>query len=406
MLTVSEKQRQLFDLVAAALFSYPVKAETIEHVDELLEEAENQAVFPLVYGQLPQEIQDTLDPKWKQRLLACYGNNIRVECEHAELHELLSEQGIPYVVIKGCVAASYYPEPIQRILGDVDFLVRPEDLERAGQALEAAGFSPVEEKEHQIHIGYHRGRSTWELHWKVNGIPEGIAGERIETDLQDLIQAGKPYQTQTGMFLGPTPFHHGLILLLHTAKHMLHEGIGLRHLCDWAVFIQGMSDETFCDLFQRKLKAAGLWRFACLLTLLSQKYLHCRTCKWAGRAEETLLEAMAADIMEGGNFGHKDWERINQIYLVNDLQQGTTDDRGMLHGLVTSLTLRAHALMPLTKRIPILLPVGWLYVSVRTLLRAAGGKRPQIHVKKAIQGAHARREIYGKFSLFHTERDE
>ena len=31
----------------------------------------------------------------------------------------------------------------------------------------------------------------------------------------------------------PAPFHHGLILLLHTVHHMLGEGIGLRHLCDW-----------------------------------------------------------------------------------------------------------------------------------------------------------------------------
>ena len=53
----------------------------------------------------------------------------------------------------------------------------------------------------------------------------------------------------------PSHFHHGLNLLLHTNQHLLGEGLGLRHLCDWAVFAAGFSDEEFRELFEEKLKA-------------------------------------------------------------------------------------------------------------------------------------------------------
>lgn len=46
-------------------------------------------------------------------------------------------------------------------------------------------------------------------------------------------------------------------MLLHVAGHLINTGIGLRHLCDWAVFVAKFSDEGFCEMFEDKLKAVG-----------------------------------------------------------------------------------------------------------------------------------------------------
>ena len=56
----------------------------------------------------------------------------------------------------------------------------------------------------------------------------------------------------------PSDLHHGLILLLHNASHMTAGGIGLRHLCDWAVYMERMTDDFVENELAPCLKACGL----------------------------------------------------------------------------------------------------------------------------------------------------
>lgn len=41
------------------------------------------------------------------------------------------EHGIPYVILKGCASASYYPYPFDCALEDVDFIVGKENFKIA-----------------------------------------------------------------------------------------------------------------------------------------------------------------------------------------------------------------------------------------------------------------------------------
>ena len=56
-------------------------------------------------------------------------------------------------------------------------------------------------------------------------------------------------------------------------SHMTSESIGLRHLCDWAVFVNSISNNEFVGLFSENLKSFGLWKFAQIMTATSEKYL-------------------------------------------------------------------------------------------------------------------------------------
>jgi hypothetical protein len=137
-----------------------------------------------------------------------------------------------------------------------------------------------------------------------------------------------------------------IVLLLHTCHHLTVEGIGLRHLCDWAVFVNHLTNDTFRALFEVKLKAIGLWRFAQLLSQLSTYYLGMPEQEWAMQdVDEALLYAMIRDIFKGGNFGVKDSQRIYETmilpnegetsmlqsnataaFIVDCLKQPTTED--------------------------------------------------------------------------------
>jgi len=200
----------------------------------------------------------------------------------------------------------------------------------------------------------------------------------------------------------PSHFHHGLILLLHTAEHMINTGVGLRHLCDWAVFYSRFSDAAFREMFEEPLKYVGLWRFARLLTLVSVRYLRSPARAWAGEAREELLESIMDDVMRSGDFGAKDSERINQAKLMTNGAERTVSG-DPLHNLAATFADKASLAWPICGRVKVLLPVGMAYVGMRHIVRVARGERPAIHVKSMLAGAEQRRKVYEEFQLFKQE---
>ena len=391
---------QMLDLVSISLFGGEKCDAPLS--SEVLKEANSQAVLTLM--KVDKETSPDFYLLHAQNLV----NNVRIDCEHTEAHRLMTETNIPYVILKGSASASYYPEPMLRTMGDVDLMIAKSDLPRADVVLRENGFHPVEKNDNECHLEYHRrtygASSTWEVHWKPNGIPDGKEGVEIQEYLADIITSAKKHSVSDGEYMLPTAFHHGLVMLLHVAGHLINTGIGLRHLCDWAVFVAKFSDEEFCEMFEDKLKAVGLWRFAQLLTQLSVKYLHCPAKEWCGVGDDDYLEMMMVDIMNGGNFGVKDKNRINQAKLMTNTGKGNVDDTSLLKQLFLTMNEKARRGMPITTKVPLLLPIGWIYVGGRHLVRIAQGRRPSIDVADMIAGATERKEIYKEFRLFEAEK--
>ena len=241
------------------------------------------------------------------------------------------------------------------------------------------------------------------MHWKPNGIPKDEYGELTKQYLTNIVETAIPCTIQGSECLVPSPFHHGLIMLLHTASHLINTGIGLRHLCDWAVFVDEFSDEEFKEMFEEKLKTIGMWRFAQILTQLSIVYLGMPSKEWCGSSEQKYLETLMCDIFKSGNFGIKDSNRINQAKLITNAHKASVDETSLLKQFIRTMNEKAKIAMPIIKRVSILLPLGWIYVGVRHLIRIQKGIRPKIDVNDMVKGATERREIYKEFRLFEHE---
>lgn len=325
---LTNEQNTLLSLISSALFSTEVEILSKDW-QSIYREAYTQAVLPLAFSVAKPYMPENQLEKWKKASNHTMASNMNISYEHTELNDLMLTNGIPYVILKGVASSSYYPNPIIRTFGDVDFFIYNKDWKKVEKALKKIGFRAKKDNG-DIHIGYYRGKSTWEMHYSINGIPGGNVGNVIRDYLSDIIKTAVDYDEGNGMIRIPDTFHHGLVLLLHTASHLTSEGIGLRHLCDWAVFEASLSNEVFRELFESKLQACGLWRFAQLLTLVSIRYLHAPERIWAGEAEESLLEEIIVDILSGGNFGHKDIDRYRQIKYISNRGEYTVDDKNVI----------------------------------------------------------------------------
>lgn len=404
---LSKIQNTLLAYTAAALSGKQADADESAFLESIFQECRHQSIALLLFPTIKNKLSLELHRKWMQHSHQLLATNLRSELAHCELHRIMTAASISCVIMKGCASAAYYPDPALRTMGDVDFLVSPGDLERAGKVLETAGYIRELGHDDRVHISYHKGEGAskivLEMHWESNGVPAGKNGEIVREYLATCISEAIPYETPSGIFMGPSRFHHGLILLLHTATHLINSGVGLRHLCDWAVFVETFSDEEFCNVFEQKLKAAGLWRLAQILTQLSSVYLGCSKKTWAGNPDADYLEALMADILAGGNFGKKDSQRLNQAKLMTDKKTGTVTETSMFKQLCRTMNEKAELALPAIKRFSILLPIGWLYVAFRHIIRILTGKRAKINLKSTLSGAEQRSVLYRQLRLFEIE---
>ncbi|MBQ8793557.1 MAG: nucleotidyltransferase family protein, partial [Clostridia bacterium] len=240
MQKINNNQTILLDLCAKSLFGKDIIIPDEVDSKELIEESKRQTVFPTTYSFIKDKCDD-VDGKAFSQIIA---KNIRVEFAHSEIHRVLSENNITYVILKGVASASYYKEPMLRMMGDVDVLVAPHDIAKADKLLNSIGFATTDDIDgDDMHIGYKRKDGiSCELHRRIGWAPNNRVGDIVNKYLYDIFEKSFEYKMSNGSCIVPCKFHHGLILLLHTATHLTHEGVGLRHLCDWAVFVNSFSN--------------------------------------------------------------------------------------------------------------------------------------------------------------------
>ena len=405
-------QSLLLRVISAALFNQKTPDVAADKLMTLVNESKAQAVFPLAFSVLDSQLQEKLS---SEQYVNCSEEFFRYAiagtqnfAEHGELHELMTSSDIPYVSMKGLASAMYYPEPNLRSMGDVDFLVAKENVSRAGKLLESNGFAVDHgEEDDGIHIAYKRPpMSIWELHHSVNGIPNNEVGELIKAEMDKEISTAETVEVDGSTCRLPDKLHHGLIMLLHTASHLTSEGVGLRHLCDWVVFASALSDAEFREIFEKKLKRFGLWRFAQALTLLGIRYLGAPNRVWALEAVEShkldasTLDGLINDILSGGNFGFKDMNRYREIKYISDRSEGTVGKSGILRQGFKTMNTKVRRDYKTLGKYKALLPVGYLAVGGKYIGLLLTGKRKSSNTKQMLKEAADRKRIYSSLNLF------
>ncbi len=342
--------------------------------------------------------------EWERYSTALYLNNCKVHSHHAYLHKTMNENGIDYCVLKGCASAFYYPDAALRAMGDVDFLVRAEDMDKAAAILLKEGFKEVPQ-DHICHRIFKKDKMHFEMHFEPAGMPSGTARTLIEEQLKDIFENSKTCEINTFAFNKPSHFHHALVMLMHMYHHISAEGIGLRHLCDWAAFIKNVGSGVITNEIEPRLKAVGIWHFAQIMSQVAHFYLGAEYETWMGEADRPLCSQVIADIFAGGNFGIKDEGRAMQGNAISNRGKDGYNAPAFIQ-FFRSLNTAAVTQFPILKRKKILRPFGFIALGTRRVFRVFKGTRSMPKMKGTFTAATQRKEIYKKFHLFETEEKQ
>ena len=400
---MTKAQEQLIDILGNQLFG--VNSDLCEldgeQLNAVMNEAKQQAVFPFVYAYIAEKFSksDGLQ-NFKKQNDAFIIKSIRNLHTHNLIHQLLENNGVPYVILKGQASALYYPNPMLRPMGDVDFLVSIEDRGRVGGLLESQGFRKKENAEkHKFHWAYSKGEERAELHWAVPGVPFS-ADTDVNSYLSDIIEKRELNATSDASFYVPSTFHHGIVLLLHAVSHLSTTGVGLRHLCDWLVFAESMSENEFTEMYLEAFNNMGILTFAKVLTQIGVRFFGCKEKFWCSDADETVCEGLLEDTFRGGNFGVKEEGRKPQSMMIKNRKTGSIAQNSVYGNILETIRQKALQDYPVCRKYPIVSPIIWIIVIIQYLVKVAQGKKYNMLNTKNFSAAKRRHSLYAKLKLF------
>jgi hypothetical protein len=177
---------------------------------------------------LPGEVAEELRQIYLQNAV----RNMRLYHEINKLLRLMQEKDIPVIVLKGAyLAEAVYDNIALRTMGDVDLLVKKDDLLRVEQELLALGCMPVDSNrvitQDHCHFGYKLPRSglSVEIHWTIFA-----TSYPFQVDVERLWSRAHPVTLAQAPAWALSPEDLLLHLCQHTATHAFE--MRIRMLCD------------------------------------------------------------------------------------------------------------------------------------------------------------------------------
>lgn len=280
------------------------------------------------------------------------------------LYRALDERGLRPAVMKGLICRSLYPEPEQRPSVDEDLLIAPEELPRYDAALSELGLrrldpsAPLEGAEEVTYVSDERGLYL-EFHTSPFSRGSSACGDccrPLEGALERTVDL-RVYGASVRA-LGETD--HLLFLLCHAYKHFLYGGVGVRQLCDCALFA-GRYGETID--WQRILSACrelSIAVFAAAIFRIGERHLGL-TAPAAFSDIETDELPLLADCLSSGLYGANDPAHLHSSRMTLDAVAAARQG-GRAHGRIASLFPPAGSIAssyPYLRRHPWLLPAAW-----------------------------------------------
>lgn len=294
---MNQTEQVLLQAIQKSLWNTDIEFPADTDWDAVLKEAEDQAVLGLVINIAPKDVRDT----WKSRAGAVTAKFVRILHYQQQLCELFKANDIPLVILKGTAAAVYYPNPAQRSMGDIDYLVPLEYFDQAKELLVKNGYAIEDDPRAPRHMHVHKDGISFEQHRFFSS--EGIDVERFILDGMNHIEMAKIYGTSFPML---PKLANGLVLLGHMVQH-LKFGLGLRQVIDWMMYVHSeLTDDFWHQTFEAAAKEAGLDKVAVTATQMCKKYLGLpMEIHWCEDGDEQLCRELMESLLSSGNFDRK-----------------------------------------------------------------------------------------------------
>ena len=330
---------------------------------------------------------DTEFSAYKNNYVLSKTRDVRQLIAKDEIANILTENGIRVMLLKGLVIKDLYPQTYYRQMTDLDILIDNENREKARLLLKSIGYEDLEitegEKRHfsmlkkpAVNIEIHL--SLFENDW--NNAFADVWKNAGQTDKNLYVMSNEDLILHNTM---------------HSAEHFLSGGIGVRAVSDFYLLKKAYPNAILSESFISRLKEYGLFDFYNVINDMSDA--------WFGGLPEKQHSKTAEDFLLSSNTFGTDKDAASQ-YAAN--LAGGHNNRfiiflKLLFPSYKDMCLRFRIL----KRAKILLPVCWIIRIIRMPFYASDSMGVVKELTKIDSEKIARRnEIIKSFGLSDKNR--
>ena len=342
---------------------------------------------------IPVKLQDYVTMK-RRKIVMRYTQMAVVQ---REICQKLEGIGISVAVMKGMAAACYYPNPMLRMMGDIDLIVKPDEYEDALCVLRESGFV-IDSKANEYHIAVKRNDITIELHKSPASTHKDAHGDFIRDFILSGLDAVEIGTAEMERFPILPWKQNGMELIWHIRQH-LYNGLGLRQIIDWMMFVDHCLDNQKYIEFEPALEKSGLKNLAITTTKMCQKYLGLRRegISWCIEADEQLCDDLMDYILEQGNFG---------IKKPDDKTAKIMSGYPNLGILLKELQRRGIEKWPAAEKRSFLKPFAWSY-AIKEYIVTSKKKDPDLlSIIRNYKTARRRKKMFSKLYTLENRGDK
>ncbi len=341
MISLSIEHSCLLELIKGSLFDLtPVIHEKVNW-EKVYESAKNQCIVPLVISGVPTDFKN----EWSIQSARYKAYFMQMIYAQNALVKLLNDNTIPFVILKGTAASIYYPKPLLRTFGDIDFYVSEEHVNVVADLLRKNGYVFVSNDDR--HYEFEKYGIDFELHYRFSCKHYNDIDNVIMNGLNNTVN----YRVDMNVFPGLPVCENGIVLLGHIMQHLKTSGIGLRQIIDWMMFVhKELDDSTWEKHFRPLAVEAGLDKLAITVTFMCKKWLGLPDkITWCNNADEDTADQLLIRVLDEGNLGHEraPWEIIKQSMRKE--------------GVFIFLQREGIRNWPLAQKHVFFRPIAWLY---------------------------------------------
>lgn len=266
----------------------------------IAKKAMQQNILPIVYFNL---FGEETDNPYYPLVMQAIANNERKMFFLGKLLQEMEEENIKCCVLKGSSLAPLYASPELRISGDIDLLIFQTDEKRMVKFLEKRNFEIKKRLRGSQHFeAIHKKAGMYEIHVSL------FDREFDKYILQGKFKVNDSFEkmvTSEGNTINVLSKNDGLYFVTaHMIKHFVKDGLGLRQISDWLLYIKRNSEELNLEKYNDIIQELEFDKFINAMYTVGKKYFAIDMEK-----EEISPEDILSDMEEGGSFGHGDKER-------------------------------------------------------------------------------------------------
>jgi hypothetical protein len=261
--------------------------------------------------------------------------------EFLRMQKLLVDKEIKFVGLKGCRLRNIYPVPELRTMGDFDVLVETKDLKMVSECFRENGYTVEKDL---FGLVAKNTKAYWEIFTSLEEEFQINTDYNNELIINNSIKVNGEYLLEHTYFLAH--------VIIHTGKHYIERGAGIRNLCDIALYIDKYKGEINFDLLEELCKEQNYEKiYNYILNVMEQKFkldisfIDFKRVNCDDFVEYTFIN---------GVFGRTDNVLLRQVSLDEN-----NDTRGLRRLFFPSAKTLENRYKYL-KKTPYLLPVAWV----------------------------------------------